>query len=196
MATLRVDQLRWIDVPGPDGGPGASVVVRQKLTGSREAIRRGRVLGLLPGLAEPGKLARLLVQVRDPFGPAGGAAPRSADAGAQLPLLVGSFVHLEIQGRMLSGIIALPRGALRESGKVWVCGADGRLEFRAVEVVWSRGETVYLRGGLKVGERVVSSRLTAPLPGMKVSPLHRRRPTPRRRTGGAAKPGSRRTNAR
>jgi len=196
-ATLPVEQLRWIDIPGASGAAGAPVVVRQKLTDSVETVRRGQVLGLLPGLLEQGKLARLLVRVSDPFGPASAKTPRPGDAGVDLPLLVGSFVHLEIQGHTLSGLFPLPRAALRENGRVWVCDANGTLEFRSVEVVWSRGETVYLRGKLKAGDKVVSSRLTAPLPGMKVSVVDEQRPAPGpQRAGGAVQPGLKRTNAR
>jgi multidrug efflux pump subunit AcrA (membrane-fusion protein) len=169
-ATLPVEQLRWIDVPGPRSGAGAAVVVRQKLGGSLETVRRGQVLGLLPGLLEQGKLARVLVRVRDPFGPAS-PTPRPEGAREDLPLLVGSFVHLEIQGHTLAGLFPLPRGALRENNKVWVCSAEGTLEYRSVAVVWSRGETVYLRGELSSGDRVISSRLTTPLPGMRITPV-------------------------
>ena len=169
-ATLPVEQLRWIDIPRPGGGKGAPVVVRQKLAGPAETVRRGEVLGLLPGLQDQGKMARILVRVPDPFGSTD-TTTTGAEAPADLPLLVGSYVHVEIQGHTLDGLIPLPRGALRESGKVWVCDADRKLRFRPVEVVWSRGETVYVRGELAGGETVITSRLTAPLPGMKVSPV-------------------------
>lgn len=200
-ATLPVEQLRWIDVPGASGRKGAPVVVRQKLAGAFETVRRGEVLGLLPGLQDQGKLARLMVRVRDPFGTANAktSSPEGAgaDAGAGLPLLVGSYVHLEIQGHTVSGVFPLPRGALRENGKVWICDEKKTLAFRSVEVVWGSGETVYVRGQLEAGDKVVSSRLTAPLPGMKVSLADEGRPTPRRQSaGGAVQPGPRRTSAR
>jgi len=184
-AALPLEQLRWIDVPGVAGGAASPVVVRHKLNGSMDTIRRGQVLGLLPGLLEHGKLARLLVRVRDPFGPITDGAEQTAP---HLPLLVGAFVHLEIQGHTLAGLFPLPRRALREDSTVWVHDANHTLVFRAVEVVWSSGETVYVRGELKAGDRVVTSRLTAPLPGMKLS-LDRA-------ASDALKPALQRTDAR
>ena len=55
-ATLPVEQLRWIDVPSSGDtksvNAGSSVVVRQRLTGELGTVRRGQVLGLLPGLQD------------------------------------------------------------------------------------------------------------------------------------------------
>ena len=132
------------------------------------------------------------MRVKDPFGV---STTTGAKGEAALPLLVGSFVHVQIQGRTLHGLFALPRGALRENGKVWVCDANKTLRFRSVEVVWSTDETVYVRGELKAGDKVVSSRLTAPLPGMKVSLVDEKRPLARRPgAGSATKPGRSRSH--
>lgn len=189
--TLPVEQLQWIDLPDASGAGGSPALVRQKLGRGVEAARPGVVLGLLPGLQNSGKLARLLVRVSTPFEAPGGAAGRSAPAKA-LPLLVGAFVHVEIQGRTLRGLFPMPRAALRENKRVWVREPSGTLAFRSVTVVWSRGDTVYLRG-LKAGEKVISSRLSAPLPGMKVSLVkeEQRPPSGRRREAGAGQPAAR-----
>lgn len=172
-ATLPVERLRWIDVPGVNGETGAPAIIRQKLSENTEIIRQGRVLRLLPGIQEKGKLARLLIQVKHPFG---NAKPGSAEAASspapknnRLPLLVGSFVRVEIQGQTLDKLIALPRAALRENNQVWVLDEDGLLAFRSVEVVWSDDETVYVQGELKELEPVITSRLSTAIPGLKVS---------------------------
>ncbi len=194
-ATLPVEQLRWLDLPreGEDAGARAAAVVRQQLAGGQEVVRQGRVLGLLPGLQDQGKLARVLVSVAHPF--ASGAQPAPAAGGEapapRLPLLVGSYVQVELSGRPLSDLFALPRAALREEDKVWVRGADGTLSFRSVEVVWSRGETAYVRGDLRAGEAVVRSRLTSPVPGMKVSLATAAAPPAPRAAADGGQPGRR-----
>ncbi|MFH1810611.1 MAG: efflux RND transporter periplasmic adaptor subunit, partial [Pseudomonadota bacterium] len=170
-AALPTEQLRWIDVPGLNAEQGSVVRVSQKLTNSVEIVRSGRVLGLLPSLTERGKLARLLIGITDPFAVPDddGASSLPASNQTALPLLVGSFVHLEIQGRTLPDLIALPRGALREGGQIWIRDAAGLLAFRSVEVVWRDDETVYVRGGVQPQERIITSHLSSPIPGMHVA---------------------------
>lgn len=166
-ATLPVDRLEWIDIPTVDSEEGSKVVVTQRVKGGREARRPGRVLRLLPGLEDHGKLARLLIAVKDPFEP----VPESQNDPLvpSLPLLLGSFVHVEIQGRTIPDLITLPRAALREGDQVWVRDDAGRLAIRKVEQVWGDEKTVHVRGELEPGETVVVSRLTTPVPGMALS---------------------------
>jgi multidrug efflux pump subunit AcrA (membrane-fusion protein) len=170
-AALPTEQLRWIEVPGLTGERGAAVRVRQQLAGDVEIVRRGEVLGLLPSLHERGKLARLLIGIDDPFAEqrVDGAASRPADEAPSLPLLAGAFVHLEIEGRTLPDLIALPRGGLREGGEIWVRDADGLLAVRAVEVVWREEEVVYVRGDVRPREQIITSHIVSPIPGMKLT---------------------------
>lgn len=165
-ASLPMEKLRWIDVPGQDGQQGAQVKVRQKLIGATEITRQGKVLGLLPGLHERGKLARLLIEVSDPFGLQ--SASDTAEHQRELPLLMGSYVHLDIQGHKLAHLFPLPRAALREGERVWIYDAKQQLAIRAVEVVWREGEVIYVRGDLSAGELVVVSHLASAIPGMKL----------------------------
>lgn len=166
-ATLPVDQLEWIDIPSVNRDEGSPVVVRQKVKGGREARRPGRVLRLLPGLEDKGKLARILIAVKNPFEP----VPESQNDPSvpALPLLLGSFVHVEIQGRTIPSLITLPRAALREGDQVWVRDNAGRLAIRSVEQVWGDEKTIHVRGELQPGENVIVSRLTIAVPGMALS---------------------------
>lgn len=168
--TLPVESLRWIDIPGVNGGTGASVTIRQKLSSKTEIIRQGKVLRLLPDLQEQGKLARVLIEVQDPFGYL--EQDKKEGKGSldyELPLLMGAFVHVEIQGHIIPDLIALPRNALREDNQVWLRDGDGLLVFRQVETVWSDDEAFYVQGDLAEGDAVITSRLSNPMPGMKVS---------------------------
>lgn len=169
-ATLPVERLQWIDIPGLNADTGSSVVVRQKLAGNKEIIRRGKVLRFLPDQNQRGNLARLLIQVSDPFGETGPQKDSSVSENrtASLPLLVGSFVHVEIKGRTLQDLLALPRSALREDSQVWVYAKNGQLAFRSVELVWNDEDKIYIRGDLDSNEPVITSRLNNPVPGMKL----------------------------
>jgi RND family efflux transporter MFP subunit len=166
-ATLPLDRLQWIDVPGTNSEKGSPVTVRQRIKGSKDIVRSGEVLRLLPGLDEKGKLARLLIAVESPFEVA--SEDRTESASASLPLLVGSFVQVEIRGHTISGLLAIPRGALREGDSVWIRDEQGKLAIRSIETIWNDDDTVFVKGNLKEGDAVVVSRLASAIPGMSLS---------------------------
>ena len=92
-------------------------------------------------------------------------APPRSDGIGDLPLLLGAYVAVEIRGPGLEGVVSIPRRALREDDRVWV-NRGGELVVAPVEVAWSVGDRVFVRGGPEPGEEVVVSRIAAPVPGM------------------------------
>ena len=84
------------------------------------------------------------------------------------PLPMGSFVTARIEGVTLDGIIRVPRNALRGSDQLIFVDDDSRLRIRAVEIVRSDAEYVYLTGGVAPGDRIVMTALETPINGMKV----------------------------
>ncbi|MDP4625704.1 MAG: efflux RND transporter periplasmic adaptor subunit [Akkermansiaceae bacterium] len=83
---------------------------------------------------------------------------------------VGLFVKVEMEGEMLEDIAEIPRRALMEGGRVIVMGDDGKIDFREVELVRMTEKTAVVHGGLEGGEKIVLTRLSAPVVGMEVAP--------------------------
>ena len=104
-------------------------------------------------------MARLLVGVRDPLDLAKPAPDRH-------PLLLDAYVRVELEGTTLRDVIRIPRSALRNGNQVWVMTGDGSLAIRDVTIAWSGPGHVDISAGLDNGERVVTSGLAAPVPGM------------------------------
>lgn len=152
-ASVPVDRLDWITIPVNDTTQGSAV----RITSGR-SVREGRVVRLLPSLESEGRMARLLISVKDPLNLKG-------EAGIK-PLLLGSYVSVEIDGGTLSGVYAIPRTAYRENSQVWMLGADGTLDMRTVNPVWRDSEYVIVEQGLSSGERVIVSDLAAPAQGL------------------------------
>jgi RND family efflux transporter MFP subunit len=156
-ASIPVDQLQWIDIPGRKASVGSEVVVRYQ----NGAIRTGRVIKLLSDLETQGRMARLVIQIVDPLS--------LASPNAELPaMLIGEYVQANIQGRHIPDAYRIPREALRESSRVWIVGKDGTLDIRNVHVAWRDTLSVIVNQGLKPDERVVVSDLTTPVKGMAV----------------------------
>lgn len=149
--------LRWIPLPDADGEGGAKVKISP--LGRAGAPRAGRVVQLLGDLDPVGRMARLLVEVRDPTVATAEGAP---------PLLLGAFVEVSIEGRAVEGVIPVPRVAMRPGDELWIARDDNTLEIRKVEVAHRTRDEVLVRAGVKPGERVITSRVAAPITGMKI----------------------------
>lgn len=143
--------LRWIETPG------ATVKLYHEQVWGKSVYREGRVIRLLGDLDSGGRMAHVLVEVPDPL---------SLENPDRPPLLLGAFLQAEIKGRRVEGGFAIDRSWLRDGDTVWVMTEDDRLAIRPVEVLYRGAEQVYLRDGLKRGDRLVISDLAVPVEGM------------------------------
>jgi multidrug efflux pump subunit AcrA (membrane-fusion protein) len=156
---VPLSQLKWVRVPGTNSDTGSTVRVYQEAVWGPGVSRSGTVERLMADLEPQGRMARLLVAIDDPLGLK--LAPEM-----RLPLVLGTYVRVEIIGRELPNIVRLDRTALRDGSRVWVMGKDGKLEIRDVTIAWSGARHVCVSEGLNDGDKVVTSDLGAPVPGM------------------------------
>lgn len=158
-AALPVDQLQWIQLPN-GSVPGAAATVFLDTGGGDSESWEGRVIQLLSDVEREGRMARLLIQVDDPL-----SAP---DSTAKTPLLIGSYVRVEIDAGTLSSVLAIDRKALRDGNRIWIADANDQLQIKQAKVRWRAEETVYIDNALADGESLITSPLRAALPGMKI----------------------------
>ncbi|NOZ00589.1 MAG: HlyD family efflux transporter periplasmic adaptor subunit, partial [Deltaproteobacteria bacterium] len=153
---IPVEELAWIDVPGLGKASGSKARVLQETGTAKPSERTGRVVRLLGDLDPVGRMARVLVEVDDPLETKDG----------RLPLLLGSYVSVEILGHPIEGVWPIPREALRDGDTVYVMDAGGKLDIRKVKVVRRTDGIVAVRGDLEKGESLVTSRVDTPVQGM------------------------------
>ena len=91
--SVPLEYLPWIVIP-EEGRKGAGAKIIQT-AGSGNIIREGDVIRLLGDLDPDGRLARLLVAVEDPL--------NLGKNRSKLPLLIGSYVSVQITGKPMSG---------------------------------------------------------------------------------------------
>ncbi len=147
-ASIPVDRLSWIECD-PETG---SEVTFTRNTGE---VRTGRVIRLESALEEKGRMARVLISVKNPL------------KGAQ-PLLLNEYVRIEIKGAPIENAYRIPRSALRDDRFVWLATQKGTLEIRTVEILWRDATEVLISGGLTDGELLVLTGLSTPINGMKL----------------------------
>jgi len=152
--SVPIDRLDWIEVPGLGGSKGSSARVLLEV-GEREASWSGEVIRLLPEVDPAGRMARLLVEVKNPLE-------------GDFPLLIGSYVTVEIGSKQRMRAVEIARNFVHGGDKVYLYGEDGTLEIRKVEAGWRRDETLLVTKGLLGGEAVITSRIGSPIPDMKL----------------------------
>jgi RND family efflux transporter MFP subunit len=167
---LPIERLQWVQIPNGQNETGSRV----KIIYREDNVREGRVIRLLPDLSKEGRMARLLIEVKDPL-------DLQAKGEKRPMLLIGEYVRVLIEGEQLRDVYNIPRSALHNDSEVWLADEENRLAIRPVKTIWRDEESVILQDGFKPGERLIVSGLAAPVAGM---PLRIEAPEePRQETG-------------
>ena len=155
-------QLAFLDpqlmLSGTVSSAQAAPVRLSAVFGGRELSWNGRLVRTEGEIDARSRMVHVVARVENPEGDDG-----------QLPLPVGLFVDAEIRGPLASGVIELPRTAMRDGNRVLVIDDDERLRFREVEVLRIEHDSVLIRSGLARGERVCVSSLQLVVDGMPVN---------------------------
>jgi RND family efflux transporter MFP subunit len=159
-ASVPVSDLRWIGFPDDSGRGGSAVRIRNRTAWPEDTFREGQVHRLIGALENQTRLARVLLTVADPLAHEPGSA-------GQPPLMVGSFVEAQIEGKPIVDVLRIERDFLRRNDTVWL-KEDGALRIRDVGVVFRDRDYVYIRSGLGRQDLVVTTNLATVVDG---SPL-------------------------
>jgi RND family efflux transporter MFP subunit len=166
LVSVPLDKLDWIRIDPDDPEANSEARIVLELGDGRTIERSGRVDRLLGEVERAGRLARVRILVEDPLGlEDAGSRDETLD-----PLLLGSYVRVEITGPPVEGVLELPRAVVRNNESIWVMDAGRRLRFRDLDVIVGRPDTVLARVALEPGDEIVSSPLPVAIPGM---PLER-----------------------
>ncbi len=163
---LPLEILSTIALPQKNGQKGAPALVRLD-GGNDKNLWEGYVDRSIGEVDPRGRMARIVVVVDDPYG------LKKPTSGNNLDLELGMFVEVEIEGPVLSDVVPVPRVALRENSTIWLADEENRLRIRSVEVVWSDRNRVFLRSGLRKGERVILTNLSGAAEGALLRPFEK-----------------------
>jgi RND family efflux transporter MFP subunit len=151
--SIPVSRVSSLEIPGAE----ASV----RINGS-ESVLPGRIISLLGDLDPDGRMARVLVEVKDPLG----LEPENA---GRAKLLLGAYVSVELVGHEMAGAFLIPRETLHHGDNVWLRRSDSTLEIRPVTVLWKNRDTVVVGAGLNAGEQLITSSLSFASDGLVVT---------------------------
>jgi len=86
---------------------------------------------------------------------------------AKTPLRTGAFVEIYLKDKTYDNVARLPETSLYDNARVFVVEKD-RLVEKQVKLVGYAGSDVLVRGGLKPNDKLLTSRLSAPVNGLLV----------------------------
>ena len=153
--------IQWIDFDDNSGLPSANNEVRVLLKAQEGTAfeRSGTLERLLGSVDSAGRMAQLLISIGAPLTP----GPKS------LPVLLGTYVKVEITGKVVSDVYRIPRKAMREQNKIYVGDAKGLLRVRIPEIIYESEDSIVIKSGLQPDDKVVLSNIASPLEGMKLA---------------------------
>jgi RND family efflux transporter MFP subunit len=157
--SMPVDELQWIRLPSANQTEGSKA--RVFMPGSGGRFKDGYVFKLSSQLETEGRMARVLVSINDPLAVDG-------EDSAAAPLLVGSFVDVEIIGIELENSVKIPRQALRDNNYIWL-NEDGKLAKRQIEPVYKDDKYVYTTSGIADNEQIIISDIALAIDGIKLT---------------------------
>ena len=158
---MMVEDLRWLEVPRiEEGSRGSSAVVYQTVEG-RNFNWDGYVDRVLGHVDPLGRMERVVVRVEDPFG----LKNENKDF---INLTMGSFVNVNIKGKVVKNVVRFPLAALRQNDTIWLAGNDNKLHIVKVDVLRRDPDHVLVSSGLSNGDKIITTTLTGVAEGMKI----------------------------
>lgn len=158
-ATVPLARLQWLTFDDDPESPGAPVTLTHDTVWSPGEARTGRLRQLVGELDSDARMARVLITVDDPLA--------LDQATGEPPLILGTIVTAEIEGRPLSDVFRIDRELIRRNNTVWVM-EDRQLAIRDVEIVYRNEDYAFIRDGLEDGDQVVTSDLATVVSGAKL----------------------------
>ena len=93
---------------------------------------------------------------------------RKMKATSQNPLAIGQYVSAEITGIEMKNVFVIPRTLVRNES-VWVVNNQRVLCKRNVEILRYENENAFIGKGFKMGDRLLKTRLSSLVDGLKVT---------------------------
>lgn len=151
--------LPWVNAGQEDKASGSPVRIYDSIAWGPDSYRSGYLVGLTAMVEENGRMAKLLVEIPDPLA-------LQATASKQPKLLLGSYVRVEIEGKLIPQAAAIERDLVHDGDQLWIMDDQGRLDIRTVKIDFRGQDQVLVSGGIRDGEQLITTNLPSPVQGM------------------------------
>lgn len=158
--SVPVNSLQWLEIPKGTGDYNLSFA-KVIMDGGR-GTREGFLLRMTGTVDTKSRLADMLVAIPDPL-LLNIKEPRENE----IPLILGDYVKVELEGKKLKQVARIPSGWVRDGNIVWIM-KNNRMYFTRVNILYEDRNYAYIDSGLENGDVVVTSDVPVPVEGMKV----------------------------
>jgi RND family efflux transporter MFP subunit len=170
-APVPASQLQWISISQEDNDSGSSVRIYDSAAWGPNRSRSGQLVGLTAMVEENGRMAKLLAEIPDPLS-------LQETSSEQPKLLLGSYVRVEIEGKLLAKAAAIDRDLIHNGEQLWIMDEEGRLDIRTVEIAFRGQDQVLVTDGVSHGEKLITTNLPSPVQGMTLRLQEAETPSP------------------
>ncbi|MCO4799633.1 MAG: efflux RND transporter periplasmic adaptor subunit [Colwelliaceae bacterium] len=100
----------------------------------------------------------IIAQINDPYA--------VLSNNPQQEIRMGAFVHADIQGKTVEGILAIPRSALHGANTIYTVDINNKLHIQKIDLLRTDANFVYSLDDLPAGHRLIITMLETPVEGM------------------------------
>jgi RND family efflux transporter MFP subunit len=156
---LEDKELAWLDIPDQRNSQsvkGSPVVVKAEFAGTQQRWK-GYISRTTGQVDQRSRLIYVVVEVPEPSNPEKG----------QAILLPGTFIEVEIGGKVIKDVFAIPRNAVHNRNEIWVVN-DNKLHTKKINIFRSDKDFAYTTDEIADAETIIVSSLDVVIDGMKV----------------------------
>lgn len=156
---LEDKELAWLDIPDQRNSlsvKGSPVVVKAEFAGTQQRWK-GYISRTTGQVDQRSRLIYVVVEVPEPSNPEKG----------QAILLPGTFIEVEIGGKIIKDVFAIPRNAVHNRNEIWVVNNNG-LHIKKINIFRSDKDFAYTTDEIADAETIIVSSLDVVIDGMKV----------------------------
>lgn len=122
---------------------------------------QGKLVRSAGGRNEINRLQYVIVEIDEPYA-------KDESQPNRPPLSPGLFVQAEIEGRLFSDVIKLPRKTLKANQKIWGVSQDNNLQFFDAELIYKGKDFIYVAQGIENGAQILITDLEVLAEGIEV----------------------------
>jgi|LGVE01.1.fsa_nt_gb RND family efflux transporter MFP subunit len=154
---IPIDELPWLKIDkSTKGDMNQSTATVSITTKGKQFSWPATFDRTLANVDEHGRMSRVIVTVNSPY-----------STHKQLPLQMGMFVDVELDGITLEQMFSLPRSALRDESTLWLADKQQRLQIQPITVIRKEQQRILVTG-LSADDYVITSAISGAANGMKL----------------------------
>ncbi|MDC9728880.1 MAG: efflux RND transporter periplasmic adaptor subunit [Methyloprofundus sp.] len=160
IATLPVSDLSKITLPSTTSKQGSTAKIFYPGAWGSKLYRVGKIKRVKAALETSGRMAEVIIEINDPFN------LHTNDSNTP-PIILDSFVNIQIAAKLLKGVIEIPETALQSDNTIWLFSNKNTLAIKKISPLWKeKGKVFIAASSLPVASKIIISALNTPVSGM------------------------------